>query len=315
MGNTSTYWGARRAPLDHPEPFLIKYVEFGNEDWFSSTYPYRWPYLYNDLKEACPDIQYISSAYDENEYCKISIPAGEVWDTHHCEEPSYFVRNFDFSDNWQERTNSSGVEVSLGEYSAIQIDTPSGIINFSFPDDLHIFYPRLVSALAEGVYLLGTGRNPNVCKLAFFAPSLQDLNWYNGAPDMIAFDADLSHTVLSASYWQQWLFAHYRGHETLPVSNVEGDFNPLFWVATIGNVKNAVYLKVINTLNASMPLTVSMPQKYQSVNGTILTGADLNSYNYIHNQTEVVPKPINFTNGPVGYSPSSNGTFQWEVPR
>ncbi|KAI7082118.1 glycoside hydrolase [Hortaea werneckii] len=315
MGNTSTYWGARRAALGHPEPFPIKYVEIGNEDWFSSTYPYRWPYLYNGLKQAYPDIQYISSAYDENEYYNISIPAGEVWDTHHYEEPSYFVRNFDFYDNWQERTNNSGVEVSLGEYSAIQIDTPSGIVNYSFPADLHIFYPRLVSALAEGVYLLGMERNPNVCKFASFAPSLQDLNWYNWTPDMIAFDADPSHTVLSASYWQQWLFAHYRGHETLPVTNTEGDFNPLFWVATIDNEKNAVYLKVINILNASVPLTVNMPQRYQSVNGTILTGADLNSYNYIYNQTEVIPKPINFTNAPITYSPSSNGSFQWEVPR
>ncbi|KAI7377105.1 hypothetical protein KC336_g19636, partial [Hortaea werneckii] len=85
--------------------------------------------------------------------------------------------------------------------------------------------------------------------------------------------------------------------------------------ATIDNEKNAVYLKVINILNASVPLTVNMPQKYQSVNGTILTGADLNSYNYIYNQTEVIPKPINFTNAPITYSPSSNGTFQWEVPR
>ncbi|KAI6817140.1 glycoside hydrolase [Hortaea werneckii] len=315
MGNTSTYWGARRAALGHPEPFPIKYVEIGNEDWFSSTYSYRWPYLYNGLKEAYPDIQYISSAYDENEYYNISIPAGEVWDTHHYEEPSYFIRNFDFYDHWQERTNNSGVEVSLGEYSAIQIDTPSGIVNYSFPADLHIFYPRLVSALAEGVYLLGMERNPNVCKFASFAPSLQDLNWYNWTPDMIAFDADPSHTVLSASYWQQWLFAHYRGHETLPVTNTEGDFNPLFWVATIDNEKNAVYVKVINTLNTSVPLTVNMPQKYQSINGTILTGADLNSYNYIYNQTEVVPKPINFTNAPVTYSSSSNGTFQWDVPR
>ncbi|KAI7066131.1 glycoside hydrolase, partial [Hortaea werneckii] len=29
MGNTSTYWGARRAALGHPEPFPIKYVEIG----------------------------------------------------------------------------------------------------------------------------------------------------------------------------------------------------------------------------------------------------------------------------------------------
>jgi len=61
---------------------------------------------------------------------------------------------------------------------------------------------------------------------------------------MIAFDADPSHTVRSASYWQQWLFAHYRGTQTLPVTNTQGDFNPLFWGATIDESCNAIYVKV-----------------------------------------------------------------------
>lgn len=177
MGNMSTKYGALRAQLGHPEPFDIKFVEIGNEDWFSSTYPYRWPIMYNGLKAAYPDITYISTAFDENIDYNISIPSGAMWDTHHYEEPSFFVEGFDFYDNWQEATNNTGVGIFLGEYSVIQIDTPSGIVDYTFPEDLHIFYPRLVSALAEGVYLLGMERNPNVCKMASFAPSLQDLNW------------------------------------------------------------------------------------------------------------------------------------------
>ena len=74
--------------------------------------------------------------------------------------------------------------------------------------------------------------------------------------------------------------------------------------------------QVINILGDSVPLTVNIPQPYHSVNGTILTAADLNSYNYVYNQTEVVPKPLNLTTGP-----SSSGrhggqaAFQWNVPR
>ena len=63
------------------------------------------------------------------------------------------------------------------------------------------------------------------------------------------FDADPSHTVRSASYWQQWLFAHYRGTQSLPVTNSEGDFNPLFWGATLDEEKNVVYLKVNRSRN------------------------------------------------------------------
>lgn len=64
-----------------------------------------------------------------------------------------------------------------------------------------------------------------------------------------------------------------------------------------------------------MPLTVNIPQPYHSVNGTILTGADLNSYNYVYNQTEVVPKPLNLTNAPSAYGTGYNSSFKWDVPR
>jgi len=177
MGNTSTKYGALRAEYGHPEPFDIKFVEIGNEDWFSTTYPYRWRYMYNGLKAAHPNITYISTAFNENPAYNISIPEGEIWDTHHYEEPSYFVENFNFFDNWQERTNNTDVGILVGEVSAIQIDTPSGTVDFSFPQSVHIFYPRLVSALTEGIYFLGFERNPLVVKLSSFAASLQNINW------------------------------------------------------------------------------------------------------------------------------------------
>jgi alpha-L-arabinofuranosidase len=56
MGSRDTYWGARRAEYGHPEPFNIKYVEIGNEDWFGKNYPFRFKYLYDGLKAAYPDI-------------------------------------------------------------------------------------------------------------------------------------------------------------------------------------------------------------------------------------------------------------------
>ncbi|KAK1020731.1 hypothetical protein LTR33_018769, partial [Friedmanniomyces endolithicus] len=150
---------------------------------------------------------------------------------------------------------------------------------------------------------------------------------------MIGFDADPSHTVRSASYWQQWLFgkightanhchtdadtpprtAHYRGTQSLPITNSEGDYNPLFWGATLDEGKNCVYLKIINILGDSVPLTVNIPQPYKSVNGTILTAADLNSYNYIYNQTEVVPKPLSIpasASTPASYGGAAK--FQWD---
>ena len=91
MGDVSTPYGALRAQHGHPEPFDIQHVEIGNEDFFSSTYHYRFPYLYAGLKEKYPNITYISTEYNENKAYNISIPADNSWDLHHYEEPSFFL--------------------------------------------------------------------------------------------------------------------------------------------------------------------------------------------------------------------------------
>ncbi|MGH2564245.1 MAG: alpha-N-arabinofuranosidase, partial [Ginsengibacter sp.] len=40
IGDTTTYWGAKRAADGHPEPFKLTYVEIGNEDWFDRSNSY-----------------------------------------------------------------------------------------------------------------------------------------------------------------------------------------------------------------------------------------------------------------------------------
>jgi len=176
-------------------------------------------------------------------------------------------------------------------------------------------YPRLLSAIAEGVYLLAAERNPNTVKMTSYAPSLMNRDWYNWTPDMISFEALQTATVRSASYWLQWLFSHYRGTQTLPITASGGQINPLYWVATIDEQSGTIYVKVINTLNDTVPLNLQFTQQYHSVNGTILTAPDLNSYNYINNMTVVTPQPIDFSGSNSSSSYGTQGTFQWDVPK
>ncbi|KAI9806545.1 MAG: hypothetical protein M1833_003732 [Piccolia ochrophora] len=308
-GNTSTRYGALRAQHGHPEPFDLEIVEIGNEDFFSYTYPYRFRILYDGLKEAHPNITFISSQYDENSNITIELPPGEMYDAHDYREPKWFLENFGRWDNWQEETNNSDITVFLGEYSVFGIDEPDQLVNFSNPLEEHIFFPRIVSAVAEGTYAIGAERNPNTVRLQSYAPAIANLNDFDWSPNFLTFSADPSQTILSVTYWQQWLFAHFRGTQTLPVANSEGDFNPLFWVATIDEPLNAVYLKVVNAGNLTVPLDVDLDSPYNNVNGTILTG-ELNDYNYKNNQTAVVPRPVNYT----GETSNSDGVFSWEVP-
>ena len=276
-GSTDTPYGALRASHGHPEPFVLNYIEVGNEDWFSETYPYRWPYLYNGIKAAYPDLTLISTAFNENPDYNITLPPGSMWDTHHYEDASYFLDNFNFYDNFQEDTNNTNVTVFIGEYSMFQIDTPSGYINFSRPLGIHTFYPTLEAAIAEGVYLLGAERNPDVVKMSAYAPSFANLNYEEWTPNLVTFQADYDLTVLSASYYMEQLFASYRGAETLLTTTVAGDFNPLWWVATVEEGDSTMYFKVINSGNSSVPLTLDLDKAWSNVNGTIIVSTCLQS--------------------------------------
>ncbi len=212
----------------------------------------------------------MSTAFDENPDYNITLAPGTMWDTHHYQTASYYLENFNFYDNWQQRTNNPNVTIFIGEYSMFQIDTLDGAVNYSRPPDTHIFYPTLEAAISEGVYLLGAERNPEVVKMSAYAPSLANFNYQQWSPNLVTFQADWDLTVLSASYYMEQLFSSHRGSETLSTTTVLGDYNPLWWVATVDDASSAVYFKVINSGNSSTPLTLDFDRPWSGVNGTMI---------------------------------------------
>ena len=104
-----------------------------------------------------------------------------------------------FFDNWQRETNNENVTVLVGEYSVFQVDTLDGVINYSMPLGEHVFYPTLLAALGESVYLTGAERNPNTVKMSSYALSFVNLNWQNWSPGLVAFTANHDETTFSAS--------------------------------------------------------------------------------------------------------------------
>ena len=181
----TTKLGALRALHGHPEPVQLKYVEIGNEDWFSSTYPYRFAYLYNGINRAHPNIKLISSAFDAAQWSfnyTIDLPKGSMWDHHDYDWPGAFTNNFNYFDNWQENTNNSDVEIMLGEYSLFSAIGPVNWTNTQTP--VHVYYPEMISAVEEGLYLLGIERNSKVVKMTCWAPSLAHYLGYQLTPNV-----------------------------------------------------------------------------------------------------------------------------------
>lgn len=102
-GDASTTWGARRAELGRPEPFDLRYVEVGNEDWleggaagWEAYKEYRLPLFTDAILAAYPDIQIIASGAT---YDGIDIPEPAIGDYHPYRTPDALVGEFGFFDN------------------------------------------------------------------------------------------------------------------------------------------------------------------------------------------------------------------------
>ena len=118
MGDTSTKWGAYRAKLGHPAPFVVNYIEVGNEDSLSNgktTYGnYRFAAFYKGIKAKYPDMTIVASYYDVG---KVTPPFDASGDFHEYAVPLQMSSQFGYFDNY-----TSAHPLFLGEYAVIEYD-------------------------------------------------------------------------------------------------------------------------------------------------------------------------------------------------
>ncbi|KAI5837654.1 Arabinosidase A [Morchella snyderi] len=309
LGDSSTPMGALRASHGRAETYALELVEIGNEDQFSGNYNWRFPLYYEQLKAKYPDITFIASAGPDITP-KMEIPAGEMWDPHYYQTPQFYKNNFGLYDNFGV-SSYQNVTIFVGEYSVLSVDSSSGNVQWSGPG--RIVYPTLDAAIGEArikIFGIGMERNPNTVKLSSYAPLFQNYNSYQWTPDLISFSADPNQTTLSASYYQQKLFSHHRGTETLPIAPVSGTFNPLWWAAQHDGGRDVIYVKLVNAANSAVPLTLEFDRAITGVNGTVLTHEVRNGFNYISNQTAISPQALELEEVEAGAS-----EWVWEVPK
>lgn len=307
MGSTDTYWGAKRAEHGHPAPFDIKMIQIGNEDMFSRKYDDRAKYMLRGLQSRYPDKQYIFTAMYESPDFDYDIPAGGIWDQHLYIPMQMFIDRFDYYDHFQDDNRTRDVQVALMEYHASQV---YGVGNS---------HPRMGAAVAEAVYHVGGERNPGVFRLSAFAPVIQNLNAYRHTPYDILFTADPADTVLSASYYQQQMFNVWHGSRTLNISERNGRIAPLYWVASVQEPQEEIYVKVVNVADHRVPLRIRLDVPFTHANGTVLKSRedDPLEFNYIGDH-RVVPAAINdfevIASEEAVAKGHHNDTFIWSVP-
>lgn len=291
-----THWGSVRAQMGHPEPFGLKMIAIGNEQW-GPGYPERLAVFVKAIRAKYPDIKIIgssgpSAAGDKFDYLWPEMKRLEVdlVDEHYYMAPEWFFANAGRYDTYDRK----GPKVFAGEFAAH--DYPQGKAN--------TFY----AALSEAAFMTGLERNADVVHLATYAPLLAHKEAWQWNPDLIWFD-NFS-VVRTVNYYVQQLYAHYRGTHALATtcdgSDLRGE-NGLYATSCLDKDNNRLIVKMVNAhpeaCNVNLQCLLGKGRKayVPASEGSLITlqSSDLTAQNTFENPDLLVPvtRPLSVPGG------------------
>ena len=284
-GDISTTWGKLRAEMGHPEPFNLKFLGIGNEQW-GKEYPERLKPFVEALRKAHPEIKIVGSSGpnsegDQFEYLWPEMKKLEVdlVDEHFYRPEAWFLNSGMRYDSY----DRNGPKVFAGEYACHGRGKKWNHFN---------------AALMEAAFMTNLERNADIVHMATYAPLFAHVEGWQWRPDMIWFDNLRS--VRTCSYYVQQLYALNKGTNVVPlnmdgkpVAGVEGQ-DGLFASAVWDAESGCYIVKVINTSDKAQPVELSfagLGKKESLADGTITTfhsdNPDLD--NTVDNPTAIIP--------------------------
>lgn len=204
-GDASTVWGAKRIAAGHPEPFGMRLIEIGNENYNysfnnnsdqSDHYPERYRQFYDAIKAKWPEticIGNVESWGTDNPTWRNAHPV-DVVDEHYYKSPDWFASNYYKYDN----SSRTSHKIYNGEYAVTSDFGTNG---------------TLKAALGEAIYMAGMERNSDVCVMASYAPIFINENDAQWKPDMLHYNAYASFGT--PSYWVQQMMATTVGNQNI----------------------------------------------------------------------------------------------------
>ena len=290
-GATTTTWGKLRAEMGHPEPFNLKYIGIGNEQW-GDIYPAHLKPFIDALRKAHPEVKIVGSSGPDSEGKKFDYLwpemkklKADLVDEHFYRPADWFLKSGNRYDNYDRK----GPKVFAGEYAC------------------HIKgkkYNQFYASLLEAAFMTGLERNADVVEMATYAPLFAHVEGWQWRPDLIWFDNLRS--FRSCSYLVQQLYSQYKGSNVVsltmdnkPVAGNEGQ-NGLFASAVFDKASSSYIVKVANTSKEPQPLKVSFKlknkkQKLAGAHVITLQSDNLEAENTLDEPNKISTKESNMT--------------------
>lgn len=283
-GGTNTTWGAQRAKDGHPAPFILHYVEIGNEDWFdkSGSYDARFAQFYDAIKAKYPQLKTISTiGNDQPETNHVHSRKPDVTDEHYYRSVNEFLH---MSPDYAKNYDRSGPEIFVGEWAAYETTFPPWDSRSTNEPPT----PVLKNAIGDAVFMAAMERNADLTKMQCYAPLFVNVN--PGArqwrPNLIGYDALSAYG--SPSYYAIQMFSRNLGDEIL---SVKSSGTAVQGCATRDSKTSEIYIKLVNPQPTaeSLNLEINGVRSLASTAGVIVLSGSPEDTNSINRPRNVVP--------------------------
>ncbi|WP_405328377.1 alpha-L-arabinofuranosidase C-terminal domain-containing protein [Leeuwenhoekiella sp. LLG6367-2.1] len=282
-GDITTPWGKVRADMGHPEPFNMKFIGVGNEQW-GPEYIKRYKVFNEAISEKYPEIIIVSGSgpFPDGDYFEYGMKelkaiGAEIIDEHYYRSPEWFKENATRYDSY----DRNGPKIFAGEYAAqsVAIASPENKNNWD-------------TALAEAAFMTGLERNAEVVQLTSYAPLMAHEDGWQWTPDMIWFNNLESYGT--PNYYVQKLYSTNKGTDLISVTQ-DGETlvgqHDLYASATLDSKTGEVIVKVVNTSSDAQEVSLNFKGKKIKGNGkvVVLKDENLSQENSFESQDKIYP--------------------------
>ena len=281
-GDVNTTWGKKRAEMGHPEPFNMKYIGVGNEQWDTLYYKRLTPFV-KAIRAKYPNIKIVGTSGPDSEgkmfelgWQDMKKQKADLVDEHFYRPESWFLNSGLRYENYDRK----GPKVFAGEYACHGKGKK---------------WNHYEASILEAAFMTDMERNADVVYMTAYAPLLAHVDGWQWRPDLVWFDnTEMFKTV---SYSVQQMYAKNKGTNVLkltmdgkPVAGQEGQ-NGLFASAVLDANANTVIVKVINTGKTAQNISLNLiGLKGEKTAKTItLNHNGMDDENSIENPNKIAP--------------------------
>ena len=261
-GPATSKWGKVRADMGHPEPFNMKYLAIGNEQWDTPYFTRLKPFV-EAVRKRYPEIKIVGTSGPDSEgkmfekgWEAMRELKADLVDEHFYRNESFFLGTSEGKQRFgncgalrYDSYDRKGPKVFAGEYACHGAGKK---------------WNHYETSLYEAAFMTGIERNADVVEMATYAPLFAHVEGWQWRPDLIWFDN--LRMFNSVSYYVQQMFAMNKGTNVLklttgekqvPVAGQE-NMNGLFASSVFDSTTNEIIIKVVNTSETLQDIVINM---------------------------------------------------------